>query len=240
MSYDFIAENLACVRQELDAACHAAGRDPADVTLVAVSKFHPAAAVAAAAAAGCMVFGESYVQECLEKQAALLQLPIQWHFIGHIQSRKARDLAGRMALIHAVDSLKVATILHRHAQEQGVVQPVLLQVNVGREPQKHGLAPEAVEAVARHLVQLEDPAHGGIRLDGLMCLPPWLEDPEAVRPFFAQLAACRARLQEALGKALPHLSMGMSHDFVQAVAEGATLVRIGTAIFGDRPCMRPM
>ena len=238
MSYDYIADNVARVRQELDAACHAAGRDPAEVALVAVSKFHPAAAVAAAAAAGCMVFGESYVQECLEKQAALAQLPVQWHFIGHIQSRKARELAGRARLIHAVDSLKVATILHTRAQEQGTVQPILLQVNVGCETQKHGVAPENLEALARQVVQLEAPSHGGIRLDGLMCLPPWLEDPEAVRPFFTQLAACRDRLQQTLGRQLPQLSMGMSHDFVQAVAEGATLVRIGTAIFGERPCTR--
>lgn len=235
MQYDFIAGNVASIRRELDAACIAAGRDPAEVTLVAVSKFHPAAAVAQAVAAGCTAFGENYLQEFQEKQAALAHLSIQWHFTGHLQSRKARDAAGRFALIHAVDSVKLATLLHKHAQELGLLQPVLLQVNVGREVQKHGLAPEDVESVARQVQALEDTAHGGIRLDGLMCLPPWLDDPEAVRPFFAQLRTCRDRVQNALGRALPQLSMGMTHDFVQAVAEGATLVRIGTAIFGERP-----
>lgn len=241
MHYDFIVGNVALVRQELDAACLAAGRNPADVTLVAISKFHPAEAIAAAAAAGCTAFGENYLQECQAKQATLAHLPIQWHFTGHIQSRKARELAGRFALIHAVDSLKVATILHTHSQELGVMQPILLQVNVGREPQKHGLAPEDVESVARQVLQLEQEGsgeQGGVRLDGLMCLPPWLDDPAAVQPFFAQLRDCRNRVQDVLGRAMPQLSMGMSHDFVQAVAEGATLVRIGTAIFGERPATK--
>ncbi len=235
MQHHSITDAIRTIRQELDAACVQVDRDPADVALIAVSKRHSAAAIATAMEAGCTAIGESYLQEAVEKQAQLAHLPIQWHFIGHIQSRKAKELAGKFALIHAVDSIKVATKLHIAALEQGVVQPILLQVNVGREAQKHGVAPEEVEQLATQVQAMEEPAHGGVRLDGLMCLPPWMENAEDVRPFFALLRGCKERAEQALGRTLPHLSMGMSHDFAQAVAEGATLVRVGTAIFGQRP-----
>lgn len=230
-----IAHRLARLRRELDAACHAAGRNASDVTLVAVSKTHPADAIAQAHAAGQLAFGESYAQEAAAKQRDLAHLPLVWHFIGHIQSRKARELAGRYALIHAVDSAKVASILHANALERGLPQPILLQVNVGREPQKHGLDEADLPETAERILALETPG-GGVRLEGLMCLPPWSEDAEASRPHFARLRELRDMLRARLGRPLPHLSMGMSHDFPQAIAEGATLVRVGTAIFGQRDC----
>lgn len=235
MHYDSVATAIETIRRELDAACERVDRNPADVTLIAVSKRHPAQAIAAAIQAGVSAVGESYMQEAFEKQQQLPDAAVDWHFIGHIQSRKAKDLAGRFSLIHAVDSIKVATKLHNAALERGLVQPILLQVNVGREAQKHGVAPEDAVSLAQQLAAMEDVEHGGVRLDGFMCLPPRLDTAGDVQPYFALLRGCKERAEEVLGRTLPHLSMGMSHDFTMAVAEGATLVRIGTAIFGERP-----
>lgn len=230
---------LESVRRRLDDAVRASGRKQEDVTLVAVSKFHPAAAVEALARlAGHAVFGESYVQEAQEKQQALAGLALSWHFIGHVQSRKARDVAGRFALVHTVDSEKLACKLHQAVQppdgEQPegacTVQDVLVQVNIGCEPQKSGVA------AGDGLLRLADAVAGmsGLRLRGLMCMPPLTCQGEEARPYFAQLRGLRDSLEQRLGMRLPHLSMGMSHDFEQAVAEGATLVRVGTDIFGER------
>ena len=212
--------------------------DPASVglRLVAVSKTHPASLVAALA--GCWeadpnalvgpVFGESYVQEALEKMEALHTLAPEWHFIGHIQSRKARDIAGRFSLIHSLDSEKVALALHK-ALPDGASQPVLVQVNVGREAQKSGVMPEKLEELLNTLQTMQ-----ALPAQGLMCLPPYDEDGECSRPFFAELRGLAEDMRVRTGLALPHLSMGMSHDLEVAIEEGATLVRVGTDIFGAR------
>ena len=216
-----IAENWREVKARVDEACRAAGRDPAEVTIVAVSKTHPASAVREAAAAGATDFGENYAQELAEKRGECGD--VRWHFIGRLQRNKAKLVAGHVALVHAVDSVELAAELGKRA---GGIQPVLLAVNVAGEASKGGvaeaLAPELARAVART---------SGVRLDGLMTMPPPDEDP---RRYFDALRALRDRLASELGP-LPVLSMGMSGDFEAAVACGATHVRIGTAIFGSRP-----
>lgn len=210
-------------------ACARAGRDPADVTIIAVSKTHPADAIRAAFAAGATDFGENYAQELVTKAAELAAGPlipaIRWHFIGRLQRNKARLVAGRVALVHAVDTVELAEELGKRA---GGVQPILLAVNLAAEATKGGVTAEAAPAVARSLAQV-----AGTSLDGLMAMPP-AGDPEASRPHFEALRALRDRLAGELGRPLPVLSMGMSHDFEVAIACGATHVRIGTAIFGSR------
>jgi pyridoxal phosphate enzyme (YggS family) len=220
---------LARVRERIAQACRKAGRDPAGVTLVAVSKFHPPQAVAALRACGQRIFGESYVQEALPKMEALADAGIQWHFIGRLQKNKAKFAVGRFALIHTVDSVELARTLQNKALAANLIQPVLIQVNVDDEPQKAGvaasLAPELAEAVA-------DMAN--LDLQGLMVLPRALDDPRAARPAFTALRVLRDALAMRLGRALPVLSMGMSGDLEPAVEEGATHVRVGTDLFGPR------
>ncbi|HEX7839732.1 MAG TPA: YggS family pyridoxal phosphate-dependent enzyme [Kofleriaceae bacterium] len=212
-------------------ACVRAGRARADVTIIAVSKTHPADAIRAALAAGATDFGENYAQELAVKVAELAAGPsppaIRWHFIGRLQRNKARLVAGRVALVHAVDTVELAEELGKRAG--GAVQPILLAVNLGGETTKGGVTAEAAPAVARALAQVD-----GTSLDGLMTMPPPSDDPEASRPHFLALCALRDRLAGELGRPLPVLSMGMSHDFEVAIACGATHVRIGTAIFGSR------
>jgi len=211
-----IAERLAAVRQRL----------PPRVTLVAVSKTQPAEAVRQAHAAGQRHFGENYAQEWRDKAAALADLPdLVWHFVGSLQTNKVKVLlpAGppRAAWVHTVDREELAREISRRAAQRGAAVRVLLEVNVAREPQKAGCAPEEVAGLAATVAALP-----GLELRGLMCIPPAEGDP---RPHFRALRALRDGLH------LPDLSMGMSGDWEQAVEEGATLVRVGTAIFGPRP-----
>ena len=222
-----LRERYQRVRARLDDAVRASGRAEGDVTLVAVSKFHGPEAIREVAACGQRRFGESYVQEALAKLAVLHDVPLEWHHIGRVQTNKAKDVAGRFALIHAVDSLRLAEALSRRLPEQAS-QAVLIQVNIGCEAQKAGVAPSDALALAEQMASLP-----GLVLQGLMCLPPPCTG-DAVRPFFAALRELRDTLAARLGWHLPCLSMGMSGDFVEAVAEGATLVRIGTDIFGPR------
>lgn len=226
-----IAARWRAVRAEVDAACLAAGRRPADVTIVAVSKLHPAAAVDEVATAGATDVGENYAQELVAKRAAVAaaSASLRWHFIGRLQRNKARLVAGQVALVHAVDSVDLAVELGKRARAAGTVQPILCAVNVGGEAQKTGVAPDEAAAVVDALRAVD-----GVRLDGLMTMPPPADDPETVRPAFRALRALRDALATTASP-LPHLSMGMSSDFAVAIAEGATLVRIGTAIFGERP-----
>jgi pyridoxal phosphate enzyme (YggS family) len=216
------------VRARVDAACERAGRPPGDVTIVAVSKTHPAEAVRAAAAEGALDFGENYAQELDAKRLALADLAVRWHYIGRLQRNKAKLVAGKVALVHAVDSVALAEELAKRAE--GRTQPILIAVNVAGEATKGGVSPEATLDLARALA-----AVAGARLDGLMTMPPPSDDPEASRPAFEALRLLRDRLQDELSTALPVLSMGMSGDFEVAIACGATHVRIGTAIFGSRP-----
>lgn len=234
MRYDALRARYASVLKRVASAVAAAGRNPAEVRLVAVSKLHPASDVAAVAAAGQVDFGENYVQEALEKRASLqgqgLCSSVRWHMIGHVQSRKAAQVAGAFALVHTLDSVKLADALERH-MPVGAVQPVLLEINVGDEPQKAGIPAGEAAALAAHV--RERCPH--LALEGLMCLPPVFDAGDAARPYFARLRRLRDSLRAECGLPLPHLSMGMSGDFAAAIAEGATIIRIGTDIFGPRP-----
>jgi len=206
----------------------AAGRDPATVTLVAVTKAKTAESVRLAATAGVTDFGENYLQEALAKMDQLADLPLQWHFIGGIQSNKTRPIAERFDWVHGVDRLNVARRLSEQRPFHAPPLNVCLQVALDPEPTKGGVSPEALASLAADVAGLPR-----LRLRGLMCVPPPQRGPEAQRPVFARL---RVALQElnAGGLKLDTLSMGMSADFECAIAEGATLVRIGTALFGSR------
>lgn len=223
-----VAGALAAVRLRIDAAARACSRDPGEVTLVAVSKTRGPDDVRAAYAAGQRDFGENYVQELVAKADALADLAdLRWHFIGHLQTNKARAVASRVAAVHSVDSERLVRELGRRAVAEGRSVGVLVQVNVAGEAQKSGCAPSelgAVLAAAR-----ETP---GVVVRGLMTVPPAADDPEASRPWFEALRSLRD--EHGGAAALPELSMGMTHDLAVAVASGATLVRVGTAIFGAR------
>lgn len=222
-----IAERLEAVRARMRAAQARAGRaDP--VTLLAVSKGHPASAVREAHAAGQLEFGESYVQELCAKAAELAELPIRFHFIGHLQRNKVKDAVRWASLVHCVDRAELAAELaRRSARPLGV----LLEINVGREPQKAGCAPEAALQLARDVA-----AHARLSLRGLMTIPPADDDPQASRPHFRALRELGEDLSaEGLIDGPLVLSMGMSHDFEVAIEEGSTLIRVGTDLFGPRP-----
>jgi len=225
-----IPERVRAVRRRIEAAAAACGRDPAEIRLVAVSKTWPPQAVAAAHEAGLGVFGENYVQEARDKIAALAALPLRWHLIGHLQTNKAKLAVQLFDLIHTLDSVRLAREIDRLAARLPKVQDVLIQVSLAGEETKSGASPAEVPALLAEASRLSH-----LRVLGLMTIPPYFDDPERARPYFARLRALRDRLEEESGIALPELSMGMTGDFEAAIAEGATLVRIGTAIFGNRP-----
>jgi pyridoxal phosphate enzyme (YggS family) len=229
-----IAANLAVVQTRMAQAATRAGRDPAAVTLVAVSKLHPFAAVEAAYAAGQRDFGENRVEELWPKvrEAEARGLTeIRWHLIGTVQSRKSHLAVGPFVLIHSVDRVKLAERISRDAVATGVVMPVLLEVNVSGEASKHGFSAEAALAVAPDLVDLP-----GLRVAGLMTMAPYELEAEQTRPVFRRTRELAQRLAAvALQAAWDTLSMGMTNDFEVAIEEGATLVRVGSAIFGARP-----
>lgn len=230
-AHQTIAENLALVRSRIHAAAHRAGRDPAAITLIAVSKTFSPAHVRAAWDAGQRDFGENKVQETEGKASATADLPVRWHLIGHLQSNKARKAAGMFGMIHTVDSLDLLRRLDAAAADQGTRPDVLIQADFAGEATKHGVPEDQIEALARSAIGAR-----AVQLRGLMLLPPWNENQEETRPWFARLRAVRDRLVSdgIPGFSLEHLSMGMSHDFEAAVEEGATMVRVGTAIFGTR------
>lgn len=222
------ADRLRAVRDRIHAAEQRFQRPPGAVRLLAVSKTQPVTAVAAMAAAGQTGFGENYVQEALDKMTELAALALEWHFIGPIQANKTRPIAERFAWVHSVDRLKLAERLS--AQRPVSLPPlnVCLQVNIDREPTKHGLDPAEVSAIAAAVAVLPR-----LRLRGLMAIPAPTTDFAAQRPAFARLRILQDQLTAA-GLALDTLSMGMSDDLEAAIAEGATLVRVGTALFGPR------
>lgn len=228
-----VRERLAAVEARIAAACARAGRDPSEVTLVAVTKTHPAEVVAAAAAAGIGHVGENRVQELVAKREALPDLaaagaPVAWHHIGRVQTNKARDLVRHADLVHGVASLHAAEALAAKAVQAGRVLPVLVQVNVSGEASKDGVAPDEAPALVSAVAALD-----GVRLDGLMGIAAPSDDPEAARPAFRLLRTLRdAARTNALP--LPMLSMGMSDDVEVAIEEGATHVRVGSALFGPR------
>jgi pyridoxal phosphate enzyme (YggS family) len=226
-----IADRVTAVRERIARAAERASRPPGEVTLVAVTKTHPEEAVRAAFAAGVRDFGENRVQEAEPKVAAtadLAALGLRWHLVGHLQSNKARKAVALFGCVQSVDSLELGRRLARIGAETARPVRALVQVDLAGEETKFGL-PEA-----RLLPTLEAlRGSEGLRIEGLMVLPPYL-DPEEVRPFFRRLRALRDRAQAAGILAAGELSMGMSHDFEAAVEEGATMVRVGTAIFGER------
>lgn len=226
-----IQARLTETRDMIADAARASGRNPEDVTLLAISKLHPPEAIEQAYLAGQRHFGENYIQEALEKQDGLAELDIAWHFTGKLQSNKAKFVPGRFALVHTVDKLKLAQALHKKLTAACAPrQDVLIEVNLAEESQKAGVAEQELPELAEELVRMPS-----MRLTGLMIIPPFDLDPEARRPLFSRLRELRDGLETRLGMKLPVLSMGMTDDFTQAVREGATLVRVGTRIFGRRP-----
>ena len=219
---------LESVRQQIAEAAGRVGRKVDEITLVAVSKTHPPEAVSAILEAGQTIFGESRVQEARAK-IPLVSSRARWHFVGHLQRNKIRHALPLFELFHSVDSLELARDFDRIAAEAGSHPHVLLEVNVAGEASKFGFGPDPLRAQMEELLQL-----GRLNIDGLMCIPPPQPRAEMARKYFVELRELRDRLQSEFRVALPQLSMGMSGDFPVAVEEGATLVRVGTAIFGER------
>ncbi len=229
---DAIASNLFRVRQSIVEAARSAGRNPDEIRLIAISKNHSPEAVAAVSAAGHRDFGESTTQEALPKISQLANPSLTWHFIGHLQTNKAKFIPGNFSWLHSLDNLDLARKLSRHAQAKSANINILIEVNVSRDPKKHGIAPDALMDTLERLLKENLPS---LSLRGLMTIGPHAATETETRRCFATLRElreeCRARL------ALPgftELSMGMSGDYVEAIREGATMLRIGTAIFGGR------
>jgi pyridoxal phosphate enzyme (YggS family) len=223
-----LPRRLEAVRERMARACHRSGREPASVVLVAITKTHPATTIREALAAGCDVFGENRIQEALAKMPDVGQ-GARWHFVGHLQSNKARHAVGAFELIHGVSDLRLARELDQRAAAAGLTQRVLVEVNLAREATKHGVAEEDLHALLDGMMRLEH-----LELEGLMAIPPPVERADESRPWFARLRELRDRSAARLERALPELSMGMTDDFEVAIEEGATLVRVGRAIFGER------
>jgi pyridoxal phosphate enzyme (YggS family) len=227
-----LAANLEAVQHRIAAACQRAGRDPSSVTLVAVTKTQPPEVVAEASKAGLSLFGENKVQEAKAK-IPLCPSHLRWHMVGHLQSNKCRDAVALFQMIESVDSLRLAEEVARRAEQASKTMPILLEVNAVGEASKFGYQPEQLLAELSQVNALPR-----LEVHGLMTVPPWTPDPERVRPVFRQLRELKARCEQILGAPLPHLSMGMSGDFEVAIEEGATIIRVGTALFGARPPAR--
>ena len=223
-----IEANFNSIHQRIEQACARAGREPASVQLVAVSKGHPPDTIEAAAQLGQMVFGESRIQEAKAK-IPLCPWRLQWHLIGHLQSNKCRDAVQFFTMIESVDSLKLAEELDKWADKLTKRVPILLEVNVAGEASKFGLKPDDVLDQLQQINALRR-----LEIHGLMTIAPWTPEPEKVRPIFRQLRELKEQCENVLGAPIQHLSMGMSGDFEIAIEEGATIVRIGTALFGSR------
>jgi len=226
-----LKDNIARVQERIAEACRRAGRRPEDVKLVAVSKTVPPDRIRAAYDAGLRDFGENRVQEANAKRAALSDLTVTWHLVGHLQTNKAKLARELFHCVHSLDSLRLAQKLDEAAVCSGDRLPVLIEVNLGEEQTKSGVREQDVLALAEQVGRLST-----LELSGLMVLPPFFEDPEQARPFFRRLRELARTIEAANlpGVSMRELSMGMSHDFEVAIEEGATMVRIGTAIFGRR------
>jgi PLP dependent protein len=226
-----IRERLSNIRKRIDMAAQNCGRDPETIKLVAVSKTKPSEDIRAAAAAGATIFGENYIQESVEKHEQIQDINPCFHFIGHLQSNKARFAVKIFDLIHSVDSLKLAAEINRQAEKIGKIQPVLVQVNISMEESKSGVTESDATDLVREISRLDH-----LAIKGLMTLPPFYDEPEKVKPYFKALRQLRDHIQSLNipNVSMDELSMGMTGDFETAIAEGATLVRIGTAIFGAR------
>ena len=224
-----IRNNIDRVLERAAKAAQRAGRDPKDITLIAVSKMHPAEDVEAAAACGVLNFGENKVQELLSKQP-LVEIPVRWHLIGHLQTNKVRQAVGKVVLIHSVDSMHLAEEIDKRSAAAGIVSDILIQVNAAQEESKFGVGLNEAEALALQAAE----EFKNIRIRGLMEIAPYAEDPEEVRIYFRQVAKLYEELKSAGITSMDTLSMGMSGDFEIAIEEGSTHIRVGTAIFGER------
>lgn len=224
-----LAENLSVVRQRIAAACARAGREPGSVTLIAVTKGQAPEAVCEAARLGLGVFGENRVQEAKAK-IPVCPGRLRWHLIGHLQTNKCRDAVELFEMVQSVDSLHLAEEIAKRAEQGGKTMPILLEVNAVGEASKSGYRAEQLLGELEQINGLRR-----LEIQGLMTVPPWALDPEKVRPVFRQMRELKGRCEQVLGAPLPHLSMGMTGDFEVAIEEGATMVRIGTALFGERP-----
>ena len=231
-----LVERIADVRRRIEAAALRSARQPGSVRLVAVSKFRTVDEIREAVEAGIADIGESRIQEAEDKRRRLPEPGLTWHLVGRLQSNKAKKAVQIFDVIHSIDSLELARRVDGLAREQNKKQPVLIQVQLAEEESKQGLPVSELFTDLERMTRLP-----GLEVWGLMALPPYLQDPEEVRPFFRRLRELRdtARARGLVGAAFGQLSMGMSHDFEVAVEEGATLVRIGTALFGDRPASEP-
>ena len=222
-----IRENLSRVRERIERAAQEAGRDPKGIHLVAVSKTVEAARIKEAIEAGVSILGENYVQEA-QKKIEEIGRPVSWHFIGHLQSNKAKYAARLFDMVHSVDSISLAEELNRRAEREGRVIKVMVEVNLSKEATKFGTDEEKVSNLVRRIRDLKH-----LSLEGLMTMPPYFDSPELSRPYYTALRELKERMIKE-GIPMKELSMGMSHDFEIAIEEGATYVRIGTAIFGPR------
>lgn len=230
-----VGDNVARIRERIAEAALRRGRDPSCVRLMAVTKTVDDSRIGEALAAGVDILGENYVQEA-KRKIETLGRKVEWHFIGHLQSNKARHAVCLFDLIHSVDRLGLAAELDRRSDRAGVVTPVLIQVSLGGEETKGGVSPEDALALVREVAAMK---HLSIR--GLMTMPPWFDDPEEARPFFRALREMGERVRESgiPGVSMEELSMGMTQDYEVAVEEGATIVRVGRALFGERPVRPP-
>ena len=223
-----LADRLADIQHRIADACTRAGRSVDSVQLLAVSKTHPPATVDAAVDLGLTLFGENRVQEARAK-IPQCSSRATWHMIGHLQSNKVRDAVELFTMIEGVDSLRIATEINKRAEQADKTLPVLLEINVGGEASKSGFDSATL------LTELKDVSRlPALRVQGLMTIPPWKPMPEQVRSFFVKARELKSQCEDILGEPLPHLSMGMSGDFEVAIEEGATIVRVGTALFGER------
>jgi len=226
-----LLKRLQNVKNRIEKAARSSGRDPETIRLVAVSKTVPANRVKQAIQAGAAILGENYVQEARTKFNELATYPVSWHFIGHLQSNKAKYAVRLFDLIHSVDTLKLARELDKQSHKINKIQEILIQVNISKEASKSGVDVKGIHNLLKDINLLEN-----LSVKGLMTMPPYFNAPEKVRPYFSALRDLRDRLEQQglLNVSLSELSMGMTGDFEAAIQEGATLVRIGTAIFGKR------
>ncbi len=226
-----IKQQVEKIKERIRLAAQACGRNPETVRLVAVSKTVPADRVREAVASGVLLLGENYIQEAQDKISRLSDCAVSWHFIGHLQTNKAKYAVKLFDLIHTVDSFKLAAELDKQARKIAKIQDILIQVNIGEEASKSGASADEVQKLVKEISQLKN-----LSVKGLMTIPPFYDEPEKVRPYFTATRELRDRIKAAAiaNIAMDELSMGMTGDFEAAIEEGATLVRIGTAIFGER------
>lgn len=224
-----LSEKISSIFKKISHAALRVGRQPDEVILVAVTKSQPIDKIKEAIDYGLRIFGENRVQEAKTKILALRQTNIQWHMIGHLQTNKVKDAVSLFEVIHSVDSEKLIRFIDKEAEKRGKIQRVLIQVKLSEEESKYGVSEEEVEKLVEICLSLKN-----IKVEGLMTIPPYFENPEDVRPYFRRLRQIKESLNKKGYDFIKELSMGMSHDFEVAVEEGATMVRIGTALFGQR------